>query len=165
VGGRGETPQKNPMSKGIQLNKNDLLIANALGRFKFLTRIQLQEIYFSDEEKTKKSTSTLEETLKKRLFTLTKADIISRLFFFPVTGKGFRQPTAAYFYSPQNQKNLQTYLFRRAQASLWEDNFKELPTNSKNQFTSFFISHEIGLSDFFLSLETGFPKDGYQLAC
>jgi len=115
------------MFKGINLNESDLNLTRTIGRFKFLTRPQLQDTYFSNEE-----------TAKKRLSTLTKAGIISRVFFFPITVKGFRQPTALYYFSPQNQKNLQIYLFRRAQASLWEDNFQELPTNSKNQFSPFF---------------------------
>jgi len=140
------------MSKGIHLNENDLNLTRTVGRFKFLTRAQIQNLFYSQEA-------------FRRLTTLTKAGIISRVFFSPVATEKVTYPTAAYFFSPQNQKNLQTYLFRRAQASLWEDYFQELPTNSKNHFSPLFLSHEIGISQFFLALESGFPKDGYQLAC
>jgi len=153
------------MNKGINLNETDLNLTRTVGRFKFLTRAQLLKIYFSEKEREEKPLSTLMDTLKRRLSTLVNAGIISRVFFFPVATEKVTHPTSAYFFSPQNQKNLQTYLFRRAQASLWEDRFEELPTNSKNHFSPLFLSHEIGLSDFFLSLETGFPQDGYELAC
>jgi len=136
--------------KGIQLTERDLAIINALARFKFLTASHVQRFFFPDANV---------RTAATRLAILTKDTLLSRTFFAPRSSHTAKatHPTAVYFYSPKNRTRLQSYFESHGMAQNF-DTFADLAPTGKNDFSSLFLTHELGISDFFLSLEEAFTK-------
>lgn len=140
--------------KPIQLTARDLVIVRQIATYKFLSTFQLHAALFP--------TAQSYRTATKRLTTLTKGGILSRLFTYPkATDSPTGHPTAIYYYSPANHAYLQRLLEAQGQASTWED-YKHLATtdNHDDKFSRFYLTHELGISDFFLTLEASCKQAG-----
>jgi hypothetical protein len=132
-------------SRGIQLTERDLLLARAVGRFKFLTVQQIGKTFFP-------GTSRFAPT--NRLGELAKGEILSRVFSYPKVERGrLGRPTAVYYFGSKNQNRLKDWLERNQMASHWED-FKDLALTNNQDFSQLYLAHETAISEFFLILET-----------
>jgi len=143
------------MPTSPKLTQRDFDIIQTAGRFKFLTTFQLQKVFFPN--------TTHHSTASNRLTALTNSDFLSRTFSYPRAEKGkLGRPTAVYFWGASNQKNLQTYFEKNGEASKWEE-FKNLPPNSREEFSQLYLSHETGISEIFLVFEQATPTENYDL--
>jgi hypothetical protein len=135
-----------PYPQGLHLTPRDLKILFTVGKYKLLTSHQLCRLHFPTGN---------HETATNRLTALARANYLSRVFSYPTattTSRG--HPTAVFYWTPQNQQTLKTYLEANGQASDWEDFAPLLATNNKsNEYSHLYLKHETAISDFFLTLE------------
>jgi len=138
------------MTKNPRLTDRDLNLTYSIGRFKFLTTFQIQNLFFSDASRF---------AATNRLSTLVRDGFISRVFSYPKAQKEkYGHPTAIYFWGTKNQNRLKDYLEKNGSASKWED-FRILPPNTQEEFSQIYLVHETGISEFFLTLEEATKKE------
>lgn len=135
-----------PYPQGLHLTPRDLKIIFTVGKYKLLTSHQLAKLFFHTGN---------HETATNRLTALARTNYLSRVFSYPTaTAQQRGHPAAIFYWTPQNQQNLKTYLEVNAQASAWEDFAPLLATNNKSsEYSQLYLKHETGISDFFLALE------------
>ncbi len=131
----------------VKLTPRDLTLIKGIATYKFLSVSQLHPRFFP--------TSQNYRTATNRLTLLTHNNIVSRIFTYPKAvpdPKG--RPGAVYYFAPQNLRTLDNYFHSQHQADRFHD-FQHLPTtdNHEDGFSPQYLRHELGISDFFLSLE------------
>lgn len=147
----------NPHTKtqAVQLSRRDLAIVRDIARFKFLSSKQLHALHFPQ---------TSHQNATTRLTQLARGEIISRVYVHPkVKGQEKSHPLSVFYVSPKNQNALKNYLESNGQATEWiffEEilKTKKLSHNKSEEFSPLYLFHELGISDFFLSLEKGLQK-------
>jgi hypothetical protein len=144
-------------TSAITLTTRDLAIVETIGRYKFLSTPQIEQRFFPGRDRT---------IPRDRLTKLTRAGYLSRVFAFPkatANPKG-GHPTAVYYLSPENLKALRLYLEARARADEYEPLQHLAATdNHTAQFSHLYLAHELGISDFFLALETATAAHGWTI--
>ncbi|POZ49799.1 hypothetical protein AADEFJLK_04414 [Methylovulum psychrotolerans] len=115
-------------------------------RFKFVTAKHMQKKYFGE---TKPTNSTI------RLSQLLSAGFLSRVYFHPkIRGQEKAHPTGVFYFAKSNQNKLKTYLEENGQTDAFEDFVRQLPSYNKNdEYSQLYLSHELGITDFFFTLE------------
>lgn len=151
------TPPKPPHSaraRGVTLSPRDIAIIRDIARYRFLSSHQIHALHYR---------GTTHENATKRMTQLASGGMVSRVFSFPrvkSTDRTNGRPTAIYFFPQQNQKNVKEFLEKNQNFSEWEkiDIFLKTFNNSR-EFSQQYLSHEIGISEFFLKLESDCRKD------
>jgi protein involved in plasmid replication-relaxation len=139
------------------LTKRDLEAIYGIGYYKFLSSFQLAYLYFPD---------SIHENATRRLTTLTNHRFISRVFSYPKATDDPKggHPTAVYYWTPENKRRLQQHFENRGLAELFSDYEPLTPTDNNNDgISQLYLVHEIGISDFFLSLEEATHCDGWTI--
>lgn len=137
----------------LTLSVRDRSALYAVGVYKFLSSFQLAYLYFSD---------MTHQNATRRLTTLARYGYLSRVFSYPraIDDHKGGHPTAVYFWTPDNKKNLQLYLENRGLAELFSDFEPLVPTDDNTYGKSqLYLVHELGISDFFLSLEEAAERE------
>ncbi len=131
----------------VKLSPRDLALIQGIATYKFLSVTQLHQRFFP--------TSHNYRTVTNRLTLLTHNSILSRIFTYPkATPDPKGRPAAVYYLAPENLRTLNTYFHSQHQADRFHD-FQHLQTtdNHEDGFSPQYLRHELGISDFFLSLE------------
>ncbi len=146
------------------LSQRDYEILWTIARYKLLTTPQVMSLFFPTGNY---------RTAARKFAALTQIGLLARVFSYPKVKRGERgHPVAFYFWPTPCQKKLKNYLAENGEASLW-DQFRDEPgqaffrysfadlsqsTGKTEQFSQLYLSHEAGISDFFLALEAASAK-------
>jgi hypothetical protein len=152
----------------IRLSQRDLAIIESVGVYRFLTSFQIEALHFKDIRHRSLSDAAIDakqasrhRTASNRLAQLVGAAFLSRTFTYPRSND---QPdgghkTAVYYLTPGNVRHVKQYLQRKGRLSEFEHLDIQL-TTTKYNFSAFFLSHELAISDFFLALESATQHSG-----
>src|SRR5215510_6066044 len=163
-------------SKSIQLSQRDLAMIRDIARYKFLSSFQLERLYFTeikhrrydpaDPSTEAQRANSRHRTAENRLNHLKQNGLLSKVFAYPKASDNPKigHPTAVYYLSPQNLKNLQTTLAAKSNASAYEE-YQDLATtaNHDEEFSHQYLEHELGISDIFMSVEASAIRNGWQI--
>jgi hypothetical protein len=161
-------------SKSIQLSQRDLAILRDIARYKFLTTFQIERLYFTeikhrrydpdDPSTAVQRANARHRTTANRLNQLASHGLLSRVFAYPKASDNPKigHPTAVYYLSPQNLKNLQSFLAAKSNASAYEE-YQDIATtaNHEDEFSHQYLEHELGISDIFMSVEASAIRSGW----
>jgi Replication-relaxation len=129
----------------------------AVAVYKFLSSFQLAALYFPE---------ATHENATRRLTTLTNHGFLSRVFSYPKATDDHKggHPTAVYYWTPENKRKLRQYLENKGIAEFFSDFELLTPTDNNNDGVSqLYLVHELGISDYFLSLEEAAQRNGWTL--
>src|SRR5437879_1372819 len=133
-----------PTTRTLQLSQRDLAIIRDITRYKFLSTFQIERLYFAainhrryDPEDPSTETqprNARHRTAANRLTQLARHGLLSRVFAYPKASDNPKigHPTAVYYLSPQNLKNLHTHLAAKGTASAIED-YQDLATTANHE--------------------------------
>lgn len=148
------TPPRSTRARGVTLSPRDIAIIRDIARYRFLSSHQIHALRYS---------GTTHENATKRLTQLASGGMLSRVFSFPrvkATDRMNGRPTAIYFFPQQNQKNVKDFLEKIGKVTEWNEIELFLKTfNNAREFSQQYLSHEIGISEFFLQLEKDCKKE------
>jgi hypothetical protein len=143
--------------KGARLYPQDLDALHGLGRSGFLSADQLRR-YFYPNYSARSATN--------RLALLTKAQFLSRTPCPSRTSPhAVGRTTYVYYWTPANQRTLQTYLEQTGHASEWQTNFAHLTplNNHEETFAPQYLAHETDIVEYFLCLEIAAAAKGWEV--
>jgi hypothetical protein len=131
-------------SKSIQLSQRDLAILRDIARYKFLDTFKIERLYFAeikhrrydpaDHSTETQRANARHRTAANRLNQLKQHGLLSKVFAYPKASDNPKigHPTAVYYLSPQNLKNLQTSLTGKSNASRYEE-YQDLATTANHE--------------------------------
>lgn len=143
--------------KGARLYPQDLDALHALGRCGFLRADQLRR-HFYPRYSERSAANRFALLANNNFWTYTKQ--------YPRSlPQSVGRPTFIYYWTPANQRTLQTYLEQNGQASEWQTNFAYLKplNNHEEEFSQLYLAHETDIVEFFLCLEADARRHGWEV--
>lgn len=148
-------------TKSIRLTRRDIDVLRSLALYKRLSTPQIRRLHFPD---------THELMASKRMLELrgTKRDpsehYVSRVFSYPKATEyeqGGRK-TAIYYLTPTNVRNIMRQLSQRGQLELAGE-LQDLPTIETGNPSHQHLTHELGISEWFVTLHEAARETGDSL--